>query len=101
MTATDTRNITDLKPFVVVFDDGTLTLWTESDLSYHWDMADCDGMDGIKAVYAVGNDGTLQQVKAGESEPINQHREQPFYFARFPVLTSDGKPVGWVTSTDH
>jgi hypothetical protein len=73
---------------------------TGRDVSEMIDMADCDYMEGVVAILAIGNDGTLRPVKARPMvrlDPESQGR----YFATAPLLTDDGRQVGTVHYTDH
>ena len=89
------------KIFVVVWDDGHVSVHGESDVSQMYDRADCDQMDGVTEVLAVGTDGKLQPVKVGESRKINTDEEMPFRYASAVITTTDGRVVGRVVYTDH
>lgn len=89
------------RTFVVVWDDTHVSAHTEADISRMFDLVDCDSMDGITAVLAVGNDGTLRPVTTGKSYRINGEDEYPLYYAAAPLVTDDGRTVGYVHFSDH
>lgn len=70
------------------------------DVSEMIDMADCDHMEGVVAILALGNDGTLRPVKAGAMIRLDPE-DAGRYFATAPLRTDDGRLVGTVHYTDH
>jgi hypothetical protein len=73
---------------------------TGRDVSEMIDMADCDSMEGVVAILAIGRDGTLRPVKAGPMARLDPE-DRGRYFATAPLLTDDGRLVGTVHYTDH
>ena len=87
--------------FVIVWEDTHVSAHTEADISRMFDLADCDQMDGVAAVLAVGNDGTLRPVTTGKSRRVDSDDEYPLYYATAPLVTDDGHTVGYVHFSDH
>lgn len=89
-------------PFVIQYMDGSLAARMEREISYMYDMADCDAMEDVRAIWATGGtDDRLQPVHVGPQSRINTDEEDPFYYATAPLLTDDDTIVGYVTFTDH
>jgi hypothetical protein len=86
--------------FVVVRDNGAITVETEHWVSEIYDMADCDYHEGIKVILALNEDGNLVPVEIGKPKPINTDEEYPFYYARAPIMAGKRR-AGSVTYTDH
>lgn len=86
-------------PFVIEWQDGSYSAKPESWVSDSWDRGDME--DGVRAIYARGNDGTLQRVLVGSPVKINTDQEYPVRYAQSEILTEDGRRVGFVTWTDH
>jgi hypothetical protein len=76
-------------------------LHTLPEISDMYDMQDCDYMEDVAEILAIGSNGKLQPVHLGESRKINTDEEMPFRFASAPIITADGLTVGRVTFTDH
>lgn len=87
-------------PFVVVWEDGSVSARNEAWVSESFDMADAYGEEGVKSVLAIDENGDLVPIRVGEQERINTHEEFPFRYATAPVYAGT-KRVGTVTFTDH
>jgi hypothetical protein len=85
---------------VLVWDDGSVTLSSMADFSYHYDLADCDAMDGVVGMYGVNENNKIVEITVAESVPVNTDQEYPFYYAASAVLAGERR-LGSVTYTDH
>jgi hypothetical protein len=80
----------------------TFRVLSGQEVSRMYDLADCDYMEDVVQVLAIGNDGTLRPVTAGKSRRVDTDDESPgLYFATAPLVTDDGRRVGTVHHTDH
>lgn len=86
--------------FVLLYEDGVIAHTDEQTISRMYDLADCDAMEGIKAVFSVDQTGNLIAIRIGKSKKINQDQEYPFRYAQSPVYAGM-RIVGYITHTDH
>lgn len=88
-------------PFVVLWNDGSLTSKSEQWVSETYDLADCDYGEGVRAIYAPDQNGKLVQIRPGKTwAKINTDQEYPFRYARSPIMAGE-RIAGYVTLTDH
>ena len=96
---TDVNN-PSLPVFAILWNNGTITAADGTRVSAMHDMADADGMEGVRAVYAADQDGSLTEITVGRSRKINTDEELPFRYAASPIMAGT-RQVGTVTHTDH
>lgn len=72
---------------------------TESDVSSHYDLADCHDDDTSKFFW-LADDGQMHEVKTGKMERFDNDEEYAFHFAGADLIAA-GQVVGSVTYTDH
>jgi hypothetical protein len=89
-----------LPVFAIVWENGAVSAADGRRVSEMHDMADCDGMEGVKGVYAADADGKLLEIAVGESRKINTDQELPFRYATSPIMAGTRR-VGAVIHTDH
>lgn len=74
-------------PFVVQYDDGSLAAKSASEVSYMHDMADCDGMEEVRAIYATDEKGQLVPIQVGpQARDEGFPEDSPVYYASAPVF---------------
>lgn len=87
--------------FVIVFNDNTVTTTTESNVSRMYDLADCDSMDHVRAVYAVDQRGELVKVSVGPSRRYDEwDAATDVYYASSPIKAGN-RIVGYVHYSNH
>ena len=87
--------------FVIVFNDDTVAAVPESRVSNMYDMADCDAMDNVRAVYAVDESGKLVPIRIGPQNRLGYvDSEYSLYYANAPIYAGK-KTVGFIHLTDH
>lgn len=87
--------------FVVQWNDGSLSSKAGPEVSYMHDTADCDGMEGVRAIYATDENGNLVIVRTGPPQRDEGFPEDnPVYYARSP-LWAGKRVVGHVHHSDH
>lgn len=87
-------------PFVVVWDDGSVSSKSEAWVSESFDMADCQDVDGVREILATDENGELVPVRVGDSQRINTDEEFPVRYANAQIFAGT-RCVGHVTFTDH
>jgi hypothetical protein len=88
--------------FVILYDTGELHLASGTDVSTMYDLADCDLMDGVKAILAVDEDGDLVPVTTGKQEfaTAGDEAENSLVWAYTPIMAGTRR-VGTIAHTDH
>ena len=89
-----------LPVFTILWDNGTVSAADGRTVSEMHDLADVDGMEGVRAVYAADQHGDLVKITIGESREINTDEELPFRYAASPIMAG-ARQVGAVIFTDH
>lgn len=91
----------EVNKFVVVYNDDTVRAVTENIVSKMYDMADCDYMDNVRAVYGIDETGKLVPVTMGEQKRYdNYSSDEGIYYANAP-LKAGKRTVGFVHFSDH
>lgn len=89
--------------FVVVWDNGTMSVKTGPEVSHMYDLSDCDYMDGVKAVYAVNENSELVPVTLGKLDrdpDYNPDSGGSIVYA-YSAIMAGTKRVGTVHWSDH
>lgn len=87
--------------FVVVFDDKTIALASETRVSNMFDLADCDSMDQVAGIYAADENANLVKVTVGPQTPNpDREYESQLYYGRAPIMAGK-RLVGFVHLTNH
>lgn len=91
----------DIEPqFLILYQDGSMSLKNGPEVSRMYDLADCGHMDDVKDVLAVDEDGDLASVTVEARRWANTDEEYPFYYAYSDILAGKRR-VGTVAWTDH
>jgi hypothetical protein len=81
--------------FVVVWEDGAVSVCGNTRISQILDLADC-----VKSIHAANQDGELVKITVGKSHEINTDEERPFRYAAAPIMAGTRR-VGTAAYTDH
>lgn len=87
--------------FLIEWDDGSFSTATEARVSEMFDMADCNYMDHVEHVLAVGNDGKFHPVHTANFQHTGDEWDTSFWYGSADLVTEDGKTVGTVHYSDH
>jgi hypothetical protein len=84
--------------FVVVFNDNSVAIRDNREISRMYDLSDCDYMDDVAGVYALNESRDLVKVRLGKL--IDDRDPGTIAYGR-SQLFAGSRPVGMVHWTDH
>lgn len=88
------------QPFVILWEDGSVSAKDNAWVSSAYDMRDCDAMEGIKNILAADEDGDLVPVTLGPFRRLDTDEEWAFRYGAASLLAGT-RIAGTVTYTDH
>lgn len=89
-----------MNKFVVVYNDDTLRAATESMVSKMFDLADCNAMEEVRAVYGIDATGKLVPVTVGPIVRERHTADDTIYYGSSPIKAGY-RVVGYVHHSDH
>lgn len=87
--------------FVIVYNDGTIRAVTENIVSRMYDLADCDYMDNVRAVYALDEHAQLVPVTVHEQRKYDDFDANSQVYFASSKITAGKRIVGFVHWSDH
>lgn len=87
--------------FVVVYDNGAVSVKTNDEVSHMYDLSDCDYMEGVAGVYAVNESNELVKVRLGALTRHDSDLDNSTIVYASSDILAGSRRVGSVAWTDH